>query len=259
MLTSSHGAGTGAVTTDTETLRLQDLTWPEIRAFIDAGFKSIVIPSGAIEQHGPHLALGTDTYHAIILADNVAKLLGETLVAPPVNVGCSDHHLEFAGLEMHGFETVLLLSGHGGNYPALIDLLPRLQAEFPKLQILAFTDLKAFIDIWAAVAQEHIEAGDRVGGHADVAESSVMLAIRPDLVRLDAVEEGPTTVLDAEMMKRIWDHGIKAVSPNGVLGNPVGLSVPIGIQCVDEVAELMADYFRTALVHDDAKGTEGKA
>src|SRR5438067_13868653 len=118
-------------------VELDRMTWPEVKAEIDAGRDTIVIAFGATEQHGPHLPLATDA----LLGDHLAALVADRLdafVAPTVRIGCSEHHLEFPGtlsvaedtfhelvadlvrsLARGGFRRVVLLPTHGGNFAPL--------------------------------------------------------------------------------------------------------------------------------------------
>ena len=77
-------------------LALDELTWPEVRAEIANGRDTLVLALGATEQHGPHLPLGTDALIGDAAAGAVAERL-DAFVAPTVRVGCSEHHLAFAG------------------------------------------------------------------------------------------------------------------------------------------------------------------
>ncbi len=116
-------------------LCLEKLTTLEVADLIAGGFRQVVVPCGAVEQHGPHMALSMDACHAEALAIRVAAALGETLIAPTIRVGCSPHHMDFAGtvslepntfvaicrdycasLARHGFERILFFSGHIGNF-----------------------------------------------------------------------------------------------------------------------------------------------
>ena len=118
-----------------KTIRLEDMNWPDIKKAIANGYKTVVVGIGATEQHGPHLPLKTDAVIGEMLAYEVAKGLGNALQAPTIRVGCSEHHLSFPGtislhastlksiiidyvesLKRHGFETVVLLPSHGGNF-----------------------------------------------------------------------------------------------------------------------------------------------
>src|SRR3972149_1508011 len=121
------------------------MTWPEVRAELDAGRDTVVVPFGAVEQHGPHLPLGTDAMFGEEIGRAVAERLNAFL-APTVRVGCSRHPLAFAGtmtledetfhlvtrdmvkaLASHGFRRIVLLPTHGGNFRPLGDAVAKLR------------------------------------------------------------------------------------------------------------------------------------
>ncbi len=114
----------------TDRIWLQDLTWEEIRDYIETGGRTILLPFGSTEQHGPHLPVGTDTLVAITLAEDAAARAG-ILAAPPLWFGWSPHHMvlpgtitirpellaEFAfdmvaSLHHHGFDNFVFINGH---------------------------------------------------------------------------------------------------------------------------------------------------
>ncbi|MFF3002206.1 creatininase family protein [Kitasatospora sp. NPDC057940] len=86
------------------------------------------------------------------------------------------------------------------------------------------------------------ELADHVGGHADVAERSIMLAIRPDPARGDRATAGFTGVMDDEPPARALTGGIKAIAPGGVLGDPRGMSSHLGLSHLSAVAGLLAAF-----------------
>ncbi len=119
-----------------EQIRLELMSFADVSAALARGYSTVLIPCGAVEQHGPHLPLCMDADHADALAEEVARSLGGTLIAPTIKVSCSAHHLVFPGtislrpetfesicldycasLAKHGFTRILLFSGHIGNFP----------------------------------------------------------------------------------------------------------------------------------------------
>jgi creatinine amidohydrolase len=253
-------------------LELERMTSPEVRAAIDGGHTTVVVACGAVEQHGPHLPLFMDAEHGSRLALEVARRLGNALVAPTVRVGCSDHHMRFAGtisiseetfealcrdycvsLAQHGFRNIYFIPTHGGNFAPLARMLARLnEAAAPDARVTAFPDLQGQVELWRRVVEAEAGLGSRVGGHADIAEGSIMLAMHPELVRADAAEAGFTGDLTPEVIARLFRDGIGAIAPNGVLGDPHGMSAAIGLRCIAETAEMMAAYFRDQLQSDAA-------
>lgn len=187
-----------------------DLTTEEIRAR-DMSRTIAVLPVAAVEQHGPHLPLGTDTYIAAGYLERVARLVPEgldVLVLPVQAVGKSDEHDAFpgtltlsagtalaawteiaAGLHRAGCRKLVIVSSHGGN-SALIDLVAgALRDRF---------GMVAVTTSWSRLGlPEGLFPADEIrhGIHAGGIETALMLALRPDLVRREQVADfEPRTV-----------------------------------------------------------------
>jgi creatinine amidohydrolase len=178
----------------------------------------LAVPLGATEQHGPHLPLGTDT----VIACALAAGLDEAVVAPALPYGSSGEHAGFAGTLSIGraalesvlvelarssdFARILFVSAHGGNAEPLAAAVRRLRGEG--------VAARAWSPSWGGDA------------HAGRVETSLMLALAPGLVG-DAREAGNVEPL-ADLMPRLRREGVRAVSPNGVLGDPAGASAEEG-------------------------------
>lgn len=247
---------------DERNLLLEEMTWPEVEAALADGWTTVVVGVGAVEQHGPHLPLLVDAVRGDRLAVEVGRRLDRALVAPTIRVGCSEHHMAFPGtlslrrstleavcldycvsLARHGFRRIFLVPSHGGNFGPLREMLDDLnRAVAPECEVRAYTDLQGFLDLWrAAVAEAAPGLEDRVGGHADIAEASEVLVIRPDLVRRDRAEEGYMGGFSEELMDRIFRDGFRSVTPNGILGDPRGMSGEIGRRCIERAAEAVVE------------------
>ncbi len=251
-------------------LELERLRSPEIARAIEEGVHTAVFALGAVEQHGPHLPLFVDAEHGTRLAVEVARRLGNALVAPTVRVGCSDHHLDFAGslsvrpetleavcrdycssLAHHGFRRICIIPTHGGNFSVLAEMLPRLRAELPSCTILAFTDLLGLVRHWrSSIERTRPGMGARVGGHADIAETSLMLALHPELVRTDLAEAGYQPELSRASFERIIREGFSTVTPNGILGDARGASAEMGNAALGELADLVTRVFEAEADRD---------
>ncbi len=144
-----------------------------------------------------------------------------------------------ASMSRHGFRDIFLVPSHGGNFQPLADALDDLRAAVgPATRVHAYTDLEGFVRMWRdAVGEVDSRLSHRVGGHADIAESSEMLCIRPDLVRADLAVEGTVGGFDGAMAERVFRDGFRAVTPNGILGDARGLSREIGERCLAKVAD----------------------
>lgn len=254
------------MTAGDEALRLELLTSVEVADAVRAGVRTVIVPCGAVEQHGAHLPLSVDADHADHLGLLLAARIGNALVAPTIRVGCSSHHLEFSGtislqdetfemvvrdyctsLARHGFERILIFTAHVGNCPPLAAMLPRLRSAVPSsCRVSAFTDSRAWLETWRDAVAE--AGGDpiKVGGHADLAETSVMLDIHPDRVRPHAYQAGKLGLLSAADLELMWRDGLRAVSANGILGDPQGSTVAIGRHCIERIATLLVEGFAEA-------------
>lgn len=252
-----------AVLASPEEVRLELMGFEDVLAALAQGYSTALIPCGAVEQHGPHLPLCMDADHAEALAAKLARHLGKALIAPTIKVGCSAHHLVFPGtislrpetfeaicldyctsLAQHGFKRILLFSGHIGNFPVLRDMLPRLRrAVPPDVEIDAFCDAISWIDRWRSAVRGAEGDPNAVGGHADIAETSLMMLLRPDSVRRDRFEAGYLGALSEEQLQSMWKNGIKSITQNGIIGDPHGSTAEIGAQCLDAIVDLLATSF----------------
>jgi creatinine amidohydrolase len=169
---------------------LETLSSPALRRLIDGGVTTAIVPFGSIEQQGSHLPLGADAILADAVGRKVAPRL-DAVLAPTVRVGLAEQHMHGAGtltlssatltdlavqigesLARHGFQRIVLVSTHGGNAPAL-----KMAAE----------RLNHTLDGIAACAPQG-DVGPDPGSHSGEWLTSVMLAIRPDLVQGSAAD-----------------------------------------------------------------------
>jgi creatinine amidohydrolase len=235
-------------------VELDRMTWPEIRAEQERGRDTVVVAFGATEQHGPHMPLATDA----LLGDHLARMVAESLdafVAPTVRIGCSDHHLEFPGtlslsdktfhgivadivrsLARGGFARVVLLPTHGGNFGPLATALELLDPP-PGIDVRALTDLGALFTIAQLGADEHGVPLGEGGVHAGEWETSMLLAIHPELVHSDRGEPGYTGDPQAAV-GAIFGAGVHTVAENGVIGDPSRASAVHGARYWEEVLQV---------------------
>jgi creatinine amidohydrolase len=202
---------------------------------------------GATEQHGPHLPLSTDTDIAVALACELSRRVASVVVAPPVAYGASGEHQGFPGTISIGhealqlllvelvrsavasFDRVILISTHGGNAEPVARAIVQLESEG--------INVTGWSPRWGGDA------------HAGRTETSVMLALHP--ARVGRGEAGNTAPL-TELMPRLRAVGVRAVSPNGVLGDPKGASAREGRLLFDRAVEALTTVAREVL----ASGTE---
>ena len=202
-------------------------TWPDLP---DSAL--LLVPLGAVEQHGPHLPLLTDTAVAGAVADAAVDRIEAALLAPALAYGASGEHEDFPGTVSLGTEAltgllveygrsacrwagrVLLVNGNGGNLDALRAAGSLLRTEGRDVA-------------WWPCG---VPGGD---AHAGRTETSLMLHVEPEWVLGQRAAAGDPTPI-GELMPRLRAEGVRAVSPNGVLGDPAGASA-------EEGAELLAD------------------
>ena len=222
-----------------DSVMLADRSWTEIDPAADRC--DLMLCLGAMEQHGPHLPLDTDTVIIAELARRWAESRPDRLVGPIIPLGASGEHADFAGTLSIGteaaadlivetvrsggaFRRMVVASWHGGNADAMNTARLRLLAE------------QRPVCFWMPTA-----AGD---AHAGRTETSMMLAIDPERVRMDRRAPGNTRSLSA-LMPALRATGVRNVSPNGVLGDPAGANPEEGEAILRAVT---AEYERSAVV-----------
>ncbi len=235
---------------------IERLPWPEIEARIAGGSRRAVICAASSEQHGPHLPEATDALLGAALAERVAHKLGDALVAPVIRPGCSDHHMAFAGsltisprllmdtldayvegLRRHGFEAFFVFSSHGGNF----SVLEEWARARPQPGVTVVSDLMGFMGALVAVAERHGRHDGRVL-HADLCETSMMLRVHPELVRMDRAQPGCAGDLEPALVFA----GIRELTPNGVIGNPLGASPEMGEEMLEALSGWLVEQARQA-------------
>ena len=180
------------------TVFLGEMTNPEVEAFLKT-HHTVIIPTGATEQHGPHAPLLTDVIIPNEIARRIAPQIG-AVVAPPINYALSYPHVGFTGLvhiriptfmamiedlcvafATSGFKRIIFLNGHYDNTYAIAYACANAADKIGK-------DVKAFpVNYWDALTAEEIAefSGLKNGLHANLAETSAVMAIDPKLVDLE--------------------------------------------------------------------------
>jgi creatinine amidohydrolase len=221
----------------------------------------VILPVAALEQHGPHLPVEVDTLLGETVALRTARKAVATgtpvVVLPVLWTGLSEHHMSFGGtvtldfpafsalvegvvrsVLRHGFRRIVLLNAHGGNENALRtitdDLTPKLG-----VPIVQFT-------YWYAAAVPIAKILETQGGlqHACEAETSMMMAVRPDLVATDRIPlaKSNTTpdVSDVAGGGVYRWRTIGSRSGSGVIGNPEAASAEKGERLFEAIADALA-------------------
>jgi creatinine amidohydrolase len=249
---------------DTEMVevRMSEMKWVDIQEAMNRGFSTVVFGVGSNEQHGPHLPTCTDSLIADDLANRVAKKLGKTLQAPTINVGCSEHHMAFPGtidvkpetlkslirdycvsLEKNGFKNIIILPSHGGDFNPVREATDELNQSLEHANVISYTNLTGLLRFLAGFSLKHGVSAPESGAHAGESETSMVLAIRKDLVDMKRAEPGFVGNYE-EKIPIIWKQGIKAVTNNGVVGDPRKAEGGKGQEYMELWAEKMADFVR---------------
>ncbi len=220
----------------------------------------VILPVASTEQHGRHLPVMVDTLLATEIAERAALRLasdGRALVAPCVWHGLAEHHMSFGGtftldfptflavlrclcgsLVRHGFRRIALLNGHGGNEAGLRVVVDELARDFDA-PIVTVTYWRAAAESFSAILhdQENVR-------HACEAETSMVLALRPDLVRTDHLADavGPARPSAPEVAGSAlhrW-HAFDERTETGVIGNAAHASADKGERLLKAAAEAVA-------------------
>jgi creatinine amidohydrolase len=235
-------------------IRYDELTWPEIREAI-ARQPVVLLPFGAVEDHGLHLPLNTDNLivEAICL-EAARRAPGEMLVMPLVAYGLDEHHMDFPGtisVDMqtllayvsqvaisaarHGFSHILIVNGHGSNAP-LADLAARRVVLETGIICGAMSPNAAIDPTLAEPTLSQMRSSEPGGiAHAGEYETAMMLHLQPELVYMDrAVREMGQLKLEyfgwdhSEPSVLSWQDWWSRMSESGVCGDPTVATAEFG-------------------------------
>jgi creatinine amidohydrolase len=225
-----------------DTVQIADMTWVEVRSALARGYTTLIVPSGGIEQNGPHMVLGKHDYIVGWSAAKIAKELGQMLVAPVIPyVPEGDYnpptgHLRFPGtigiseevyagmlegiarsLKAGGFKTICFIADHAGSLKPQTEVAERLSREWGKqgVRVLDVSDYYA-----DAAETEYLEnqgeTPEAIGQHAGISDTSELMAVHPEGVD---IQRYVGTAFGLE--------------PNGVSGNPTKSSAERGRALLD--------------------------
>jgi creatinine amidohydrolase/Fe(II)-dependent formamide hydrolase-like protein len=171
-------------------VRLEEMTWVEVRDRVAAGATTVLVPIGGTEQNGPHMVLGKHNVRARVLAEDIARRLGNAVVAPVVSYVPDEGHMKYPGtitigdaafesllegaarsFARHGFRDIVLLGDHGGYRRNLQRVAAKLDREWK-----------------ASPVRVHVPAEYyREMEHAGLADTSLAMAVDPSLVKSDTL------------------------------------------------------------------------
>src|ERR1700730_13789034 len=242
------GAGSAARGDAGESVFIEDLTWTELRDQIAAGKTIAIVPIGGTEQNGPHMAIGKHNLRVKLLAGKIAAALGTALVAPVLSYvpeGTLDPpagHMRFPGtitvpedtfektieyaarsLQVHGFRDIVFLGDHGSTQTGEEAVARRLNREWAAKPARAHAILEYYRvseSGFGRLLESRGYPAAEIGIHAGLADTALMMALDPALVRTDKLPPGgggngaprhPTAELGALGVAAIVDQTVAAI------------------------------------------------
>lgn len=242
-------------------MKFAEMTAPAIRR-VDKTKTVVIAPIAAVEQHSRHLPVITDTVLVTAVAEGVeANLPQNVLLLPTQWLGASDHHLAFGGtltatlptyelmlmeilrpLLHEGFGRLMLLNGHGGNIDPLQVALRRLDREFPG----AILTGAAYWDLAAESLAALCTGARKSMGHACELETSMMLALRPELVKTDEIVDDPDLTPDS-VKSIFWARDFGRRTDHGAVGYPSHATAEKGRKMISAAVEAVTSVTRGIL------------
>lgn len=232
-----------------------ELTWEQIAQLRDRGKDLVILPVGATEQHSLHLPVGVDTFSVAAVAQGVSAKTGFP-VMPPLAYGCSLGHtkkwpgtislkpetlsaiiLEIAEwIVGAGFSRLVLLNGHYTNWAPLRCGLENIRYKYPNFRIA----LRSVWEISAEINELYIQ--DAVNFHANCAETSIMLAVRPDLVQLEKAQDEPDRSAHC-----FFAYSVNQESEYGGVGSPSQATTQYGQKILEACIDTLSQELEKAL------------
>jgi creatinine amidohydrolase len=224
------------------TVEIADMTWVEVRSAIARGYTTVIVPSGGIEQNGPHMILGKHDQIVRFTAERIATRLGNTLVVPVISfVPEGDYdpprgHLRFPGtigvseqafaevldgiarsLKAGGFKTICFIADHGGSVKPQAEVAARLSREWAQQGVRVLDVSDYYVDEGQTnFLKSQGETAASIGEHAGITDTSELMAVHPQGVDLARFADAPFTL-----------------ESNGVSGDPMRASAERGRALID--------------------------
>jgi creatinine amidohydrolase len=225
-----------------DTIEVADMTWVEVRSAIARGYTTVIVPSGGIEQNGPHMILGKHDLIVRYAAERIAAQLGKTLVTPvipfvpeggydppqghlrfPGTIGLSEQ--AFAGvldgiarsLKAGGFKTICFIADHGGSLKPQAEVAARLSKEWAQqgVRVIDVSEYHAD-EAQTEFLKREGETPASIGQHAGITDTSELMAVHPQGVDLGRFADAPFTL-----------------ESNGASGDPMRASAERGRALID--------------------------
>lgn len=258
-----------AIAQNMQSVFIDDLTWTELKAQIQSGKRTIIVPIGGTEQSGPHMALGKHNVRVKFLSEKIASALGNALVAPVIayvpegTISPPTAHMKFPGtitvpeatfqkvlesaaqsFQLHGFRNVVFLGDHGGYQASMKSAADLLNREWAGSTTKAY----AISEYYRATQTDFVHQlksrgyrDDEIGVHAGLADTSLMLAIDPRLVRKEQLQ-----------------NGLHFEKRDGVVGDPRRATAELGQLGVDAIVTQTVKVIRQAVAQHESASLHGK-
>lgn len=257
--------------------RIFDMTWVEMKDWVEKT-DLVLVPLGSVEQHGPALPMGIDSYAGYYVTMEAAKK-AEVPVAPLMPYGYSCFHMRpnepgtltlrdetlfnvlydiGRSLIYHGFNKIVFSTGHTANAPTIDRVIRRLRYETGAFAVGYAADTEVF----AGLCEDLIDGKDQMPGwHAGEIETSVAMLMRPDLVREERLKKTLATTPDYLPEGSVKDSGSGfgfkykdfpvrfpfdqwEYSENGIMGNPLLASREKGEKIYTRMIDLYAEFLK---------------
>jgi creatinine amidohydrolase/Fe(II)-dependent formamide hydrolase-like protein len=247
--------GSAASAQTPDTVLMERMTSYEIRDAIAAGKTTVIMPSGGTEQNGPGMAIGKHNFRAVANAQTIARRLGNALVAPVMvftpdgDIDPPTGHMRYPGtfsipepvyaqvleyvarsLKQHGFRNIVFIGDHGSDQAGQDAVAAKLNAEWAGTKVRVHAITAYYRGDPEGDAAEMMKRGIRkeeIGNHADVRDTSQMMAIDPAMVHTSRLEAGN--------------------GKNGVEGDPRHASAEIGRVLVERTVTRTTDLIRKSI------------
>ncbi len=241
-----------------DTVLLEELTWTELRDLVGTKTMTIIVPVGGTEQNGPHMTLGKHNVRVKILSEKIARALGGTLVAPVIayvpegRLSPATGHMRFPGtitipgetfqkvleyaarsFKLHGFRDIVFLGDHGGTQADQKAVAARLNREWAATPVRAHAIeeyYRAAVIEFPRLLSERSYRKEELGLHAGLADTSLMLAVDPRMVR------------PGRLRPDSWPAGA-----SGVSGDPTRASAELGRLGVEMIVTRTAEAIRKSI------------
>ena len=247
-----------------DVVEMKDMTWVEVRSSLQAGYTTVIVPTGGIEQNGPHMILGKHDYIVTHAARQIAREHGRALVAPVLSFvpeGSYEPptgHMRFPGtiglpepvfagvlegiarsLKVAGFKTICFIGDHGQSQAMQIEVAERLTREWAKVGVRVH-HIGAYYSIPAQTKRLLDEGHSReaIGLHASVIDTSELMSVHPKGVDL----------------ARYRQQFFPPMEQSGVYGNPMKSTGPLGASLLRMRIEAATQEIKALARNANTKG-----